>query len=85
MSTDTQVRLLASMMANAVMFGIGAIVILTIPALAAHARILFPVMIVASFVFGGIAGHYYGPQMRARYWRRKDAQRLADDQRMPAP
>ncbi|MGL4811616.1 MAG: hypothetical protein ACRCXM_07555 [Beijerinckiaceae bacterium] len=71
MSPDTQVRIIASMMASAVFFGVGAILVLAIPALAVHAAVLLPVVIAVSFLLGALAGAYYGPQMRARYWRRR--------------
>lgn len=80
MSTDTHVRLLASMMASAVFFGIAAIAILSVPALVQHAETLLPAAIVSSFILGGAAGWHFGPQMRARYWRHHEHEKSGSDE-----
>ncbi|MGL4325334.1 MAG: hypothetical protein ACRCTD_14960 [Beijerinckiaceae bacterium] len=70
MKTNTQVRLLASMLAQSVFFGIGAIVVLSVPALSVHAAYSIPAVVIAAILLGGIAGWILGPKMRARYWRK---------------
>lgn len=68
MTTRTLITLLVMMMTNAVLFGIGAIIVLSIPALDAHAKILLPVVIVLSFLIGPFVAWYIAPRLRARYW-----------------
>jgi hypothetical protein len=70
LKTDTWLRIICSMLVNAVLFGAGAIAILTIPALAEQARYLFPAVIVASFVLSPFIAGWIAPRMRLRYWGR---------------
>ena len=48
-STDTWLRIIVSMQLNAVLFGAGAITVLSVPALAERAALLLPLVVVASF------------------------------------
>ena len=69
MTSRLSIALLIMMMTNAVLFGIGAVIVLSIPALNDHAKILLPLVIVFSFLLGPVAAWYIAPRLRARYWR----------------
>lgn len=67
-STDTWLRIICSMMTNAVLFGTGAITVLSIPALAVHANYLLPCVIIFSFVAAPFISALVAPRMRIRNW-----------------
>lgn len=73
MSTNTMIVLLVSLITNAVLFGAGAVTVLSVPALAEHAKYLLPAVIVASFVLAPFAARLIAPRMRARNWKRPQA------------
>ena len=68
MSTDTWLIVICAMMANAVLFGAGAVLVLSIPVLAAQAVYLLPAVIVASFVAAPFVAALIAPRMRVRNW-----------------
>jgi len=70
--TRLQIASLVFLMANAVLFGIGAIAVLSIPALSAQAAILLPVVIALSVLVAAPASWIIAPRLRARYWRRRE-------------
>jgi len=72
MKTNTYLNIFVSMMVNAVIFGTGAITVLSIPALAAQAKYLLPLVIVISFVAAPFIARLIAPRMRLRNWRRRD-------------
>jgi len=55
---------------NAVLFGIGAITILTIPALNARADVLFPYVVIASFILAAPIAWFLAPRLQSRSFRR---------------
>jgi hypothetical protein len=67
MTSRMSIALLVTMMTNSVFFGIGAIVVLSVPALNEHAKYLLPAVIVLSFLLGPIVAWYIAPRMRARH------------------
>ena len=69
MTSRLSITLLVMMMTNAVLFGIGAIIVLSIPALNDHAMVLLPVVIVTSLLVGPLTAWYIAPRLRARYWK----------------
>jgi hypothetical protein len=71
MKTRTYVAALVSMMINAVVFGIGAIAVLSLPGLAADAWFWLPLVVVVSFVVSPFIGWWMAPMLRARYERRR--------------
>ena len=75
--TNTYLTIIASMMVNAVVFGFGAIAILSIPALAEYMKFLLPAWIVFSFVVAPFIAKRIAPRMRLRYWRRREEEREA--------
>jgi hypothetical protein len=66
---------------NAVLFGIGAVTILTIPALNAQAEILFPYIVIASFILALPIAWLLGPRLQSRSFRkrRRPALELSDE------
>ncbi|MFN3634579.1 MAG: hypothetical protein ACK4UW_02005 [Rhizobium rhizophilum] len=74
-TTDTWITIVCSMMINAVIFGIGAVFVLSIPALAAEAKILLPFVVVAAFTASPFFALAVARRMRLRNWRRSDWKR----------
>lgn len=66
------ITILLSLMTCAVLFGIGAVAVLSVPALNEQAKFLLPAVIVASFVLGPIIAWFMAPRLRARYWKARD-------------
>jgi hypothetical protein len=69
MSTRTWIAALIWMMVNAVVFGAGAIAVLSIPQLNADATFWLPVVVVASFLISPIIAWQIAPMLRARWQR----------------
>lgn len=67
MRTRTFIAGLIALPVNAVLFGAGAIAVLSIPALAAHAKYLLPAVIVTSFVATVPIAWALAPRLRARH------------------
>jgi hypothetical protein len=74
-TTRASIAALVYMMTSAVLFGVGIIVVLTVPALSANAVLLIPAVVVASLILGVPAAWIIAPRLRARYWRHADAGR----------
>jgi uncharacterized membrane protein YciS (DUF1049 family) len=70
------ITVMLSLMTCAVLFGIGAVAVLSVPALSEQAKFLLPAVIAASFVLGPVIAWFMAPRLRARYW--KDRGRAAD-------
>ncbi|MDP3898359.1 MAG: hypothetical protein Q8Q62_16950 [Mesorhizobium sp.] len=68
MSPRTFITILLSLMINAVLFGVGAILVLSVPALSEQAKFLLPVVVVTSFVVTPFIAWRMAPRLRARYW-----------------
>lgn len=58
-------------MINALIFGAGAVLILSVPWFAQQAALALPIVIVAAFVGAVPIAWYIAPRMRYRFWRRK--------------
>jgi len=71
MKTNTYLNIFVSMMVNAVIFGAGAITVLSVPALNEHAKYLLPLVVVISFVAAPFIARLIAPRMRLRNWRRR--------------
>ena len=74
MTTRAYIAALVSMMVNAVVFGIGATTVLSVPSLSAQAATLLPIVIIISFVVSPFIGWAIAPTLRAR-WQRAHAKR----------
>ena len=70
------ITILLSLMTCSVLFGVGAVAVLSVPMLSEQAKFLLPIVIAASFVLGPIIAWFMAPRLRARYW--KDHDRAAD-------
>ena len=67
-TTDTWLRIVCSMMINAVLFGAGAILVLSVPALAAEAKYLLPLVVITSLVVAPFFAFAVARRMRVRNW-----------------
>ena len=76
MSTRTYIAALISMMVNAVILGAGAITVLSITALSAHAAYLLPIVVALSFVVSPSIAWAMAPMLRSR-WQREHERPLA--------
>lgn len=75
LTTDNWLKIVCSMMINAVIFGAGAILVLSVPALAVHAKVLLPLVIIAAFAAAPLFALVIAPRMRLRNWGRRDWKR----------
>jgi len=66
MSTRTFIAMAVGLMVNAVLFGIGAIAVLSIPALADYAKYLLPAVIVGAIVLTPPIAWKLAPRLRLR-------------------
>lgn len=66
MRTITYITMFVSMMVNAVVFGAGTVVILTIPALDEQAKYLLPAWIVVTFLVSPVIARFMAPSLRLR-------------------
>ena len=71
MSNDTRIGLLIYGMVNAVLFGIGAITVLSMPSLHQQWKYMLPLVVVLSFVLAWPIAKAIAPRLRARYWRER--------------
>jgi hypothetical protein len=72
-TTRASIAALVYMMINAVLFGVGIVAVLAVPALSAKAAVLIPIVVVASIVVAAPAAWIIAPRLRARYWRERKA------------
>lgn len=73
MSVRFQIAALLSLMVNAVIFGIGAITVLSVPSLAENAKFWLPVSVAASIVLSPGISWVLAPRLRNRYWQKRQA------------
>lgn len=71
LSTDTWLKIMSGLMINAVLFGLGAITVLSIPALAEQAKYLIPAVVVLSFVLVPFIAAPIARRMRLKNWGRR--------------
>lgn len=57
---------------NAVLFGIGTVTLLSVPALAEHVNALFWMVVAASFLIAVPVSWFLAPRLRVRYWRKRE-------------
>ena len=67
-TTDTWLKIICSVMTNAVVFGTGAILVLSIPALSTHAPYLIPAVIMLSFIAAPFLAIPVARRMRIQNW-----------------
>lgn len=66
MRTINYITLYVSMMVNAVVFGVGTVAILSVPALNEQAKYLLPAWIVVTFLVSPVIGRFMAPSLRLR-------------------
>ena len=66
MRTITYITIFVSMMVNAVVFGVGTIAILTVPALNDQAKYLLPAWIAVTFLVSPVIARIIAPSLRLR-------------------
>ncbi len=71
MSTRLAIAALIYMMVNAVVFGIGAVTVLSIPSLSENATVWLPTVVIVSFVLAAPIAWLIAPHMRSRFHRTK--------------
>jgi hypothetical protein len=69
-STRVQIAALIYSMTNAVLFGAGLVLVLSLPVLNAAAGFWISVVVAASLVLSAPIAWWMAPRLRARYWRR---------------
>lgn len=72
MSTRFRIASLIFGMINAVLFGAGAILVLSVPDLSAQAMTLLPVVVALSFLIAAPAAWFLAPRLRLRFWRGRE-------------
>ncbi len=77
LSADTWLKIICAMQVNAVIFGVGAVLVLALPSLSAHAMILIPAVVAMSFVLAPFVAFPIARRMRLRNWGR-DAWKKGD-------
>ena len=77
MSVRLGIAALVFMMINAVFFGIGAVLVLATP-LEAKAITLMPLVVVVTTALALPASWWLAPRLRARYWRKRPRDGVAD-------
>ena len=66
MRTITYITLFVSMMVNAVVFGVGTVAILAVPAFNAEAKYLLPAWIAVTFLVSPVIARFLAPHLRLR-------------------
>lgn len=64
-------------MTNAVVFGAGAILVLSVPDLSARAMTLLPVVVALSVLISAPVAWFLAPRLRLRFWRGLETQRAS--------
>ncbi|MNE77800.1 hypothetical protein D3C80_1741500 [compost metagenome] len=72
MSVRLQLAIMVGLMINAVLFGIGAVIVLSIPVLADNAKYFLPVVVVTCFILTPFIAWLMAPRLRLRYWRERE-------------
>ncbi len=81
-TTRDRIAILIYSMVNAVLFGIGLILVLNVPLFAAHLWISIPVVVLTSLILAVPIAWLIAPRLRARKNRRRAA---IEDQRSSPP
>lgn len=79
LSTRARIAILIYSMTNAVLFGVGIVIVLNVPSLAAHLWIGIPVVVGLSLSLAVPIAWFIAPRLRARYWRRREEAEITRD------
>jgi hypothetical protein len=77
-ATRARIAALIYMMTNAVIFGSGLIVVMTVPALTDRAAVWIPLVVAASFILAAPVAWFIAPWMRSRFGQKYRAQASAN-------
>jgi uncharacterized membrane protein len=77
MSSRLRIASLIFMMINAVVFGVGLVTVLLVPALSSHAFAWIPTVVVASFAVSAPLAWLIAPRLQMRYWRSRERDALS--------
>ncbi len=77
MTTRSRITLVIYGMVNAVLFGSGAVLVLSLPVAQDAWKYLLPIVIVLSFVLAVPLAWLIAPRLRARYWREHEPDLLS--------
>lgn len=78
-STRFRLAVLIYGMTNAVIFGIGAVLVLGVPALSQWAIQLMPVVVALSLILAAPIAWFLAPRLRLRFWRAREARDRRED------
>jgi hypothetical protein len=84
MTNRTSIAVLINMMVSAVLFGIGATTVLSIPELSDQATILLPLVIAMSLLISPFISWYLAPRLRAAWVRQMENKRRRLERRAHA-
>ncbi len=70
-STRSRIGILIYGMVNAVLFGLGLVIVLTVPSLSERAFIAIPVVILASILLAWPIAWFIAPRLRKPVWQRR--------------
>lgn len=73
MPTRLQIAALLALMISSVLFGIGAVTVLSVPSLSANAAYYLPAVILLSFLLTPPIAWMMAPRLQARFWREREA------------
>lgn len=73
MSVRFHIAVALSIMVNAVLFGIGTIIVLATPQLSVDASFWMPVVVVLSLLLSPPISWFLSPRLRNRYWQKRKA------------
>lgn len=68
LSADAWLKIFCSMIISSVLFGFGAVAVLSVPNLNQIAKYLIPTVVLLSFASAPVAAYYIAPRMRVRNW-----------------
>jgi hypothetical protein len=68
MKTDTWLKIICAPIISSVLFGTGAVTVLSTPVLNAHAPYLIPAVVFLSLAISPFLAGYVGRRMRLQYW-----------------
>lgn len=72
-SVRFQIAAALSIMVNAVFFGVGAAIVLSVPELAEEAKYLLPAVVILSVILTPLVSWMIAPRLRNRYWQKRKA------------
>ncbi|NUS70397.1 MAG: hypothetical protein HOQ41_18765 [Ensifer adhaerens] len=72
MSVRLQLAIMVGLMINAILFAIGILIVLSVPALTANAKYAIPVVVVSCFLVTPFIAWIMAPRLRLQYWRERE-------------